>query len=89
LEPAVYPGMSFHDEATADIGESQFVNTNEIARLRRRYSSSLKLRRNQLWRTVKPCNDNSMNFEVLISCNDLCCKKIVNSLIMSDIQKIY
>jgi hypothetical protein len=52
--------MSFHDEASAEIGESQFVNTyemprspgmikswhdinkkTEIARLRRRYSSSL------------------------------------------------
>jgi hypothetical protein len=30
--------MSFHDEASAEIGESQFVNTDEIARLRRRQS---------------------------------------------------
>jgi hypothetical protein len=35
--------LSFHDEALAEIGESWFGDTDEIARSSRRYSSSLKL----------------------------------------------
>jgi hypothetical protein len=55
--------MPFRDKTNSEIGESQFGNTDEIARLRRRYSSSLKLRRNQLWRTGKPGNDSIRRLE--------------------------
>jgi hypothetical protein len=42
--------MSFHDEASAEIGESKFVNTNEIAR-----SPGM----------IKPGNDIIRGFEVI------------------------